>query len=122
MQYRAIGYMVIFLQKKKRIVIFFKKAKKFSRIINKDPSKIGKSLLSPSLLVPMAFNVLLRALYCKAVPLRAVKEDPRHKNQLFFESVITQAEIVNSIPNTKLKSTLESILKNTWHNFPRFIN
>ena len=43
------------LKKKKRLSSSLKKVNKVSLIINKDPCKIGKkSLLSPSLLVPMA--------------------------------------------------------------------
>ena len=54
MQYRAIH--ANFFRKKKKIVILFKKAKNISRIINKNPSKTGKNLLLPSLLMPKAFS------------------------------------------------------------------
>ena len=68
-------------------------------------AQLGNSLLSPALSLQWLFvNVLLWALYGKAVSWSAIKVDRQHKNQLFFVSVITQAKTANTIPNTKLNS------------------
>ena len=64
MQYRA-QYMLIFLRKKKKIVILFKKPNQFSRIMNKDPSKTEKKVcFHPACwCLWLLDNVLQRALY-----------------------------------------------------------
>ena len=87
--------MLIFLRKKK-VVIPFKNANKFSRITNKDLSTIGKKFAFTHLVIAYGFLLMFRRRLYAVKQFRGARSrwTPQHENQLFFEWVITQAKTV----------------------------